>query len=209
MKKNKIISKNTIRQVIENSNILDILDLYSTDSRRVGNNYMYSCIFHEEKTPSLSVDVEEGIYYCFGCGEAGNIITLLQEKQNLSFVDSVKFLADKAGIIIDYDFDNSEEIFEEFRKKVTVDHNINKVSEREYLCYHINNKTINNSLIKDSSFFQDETHQRIYNYIKSGERMNKEANTLHEIMEGLDTDGIDIEMVEKNMISRKAKKIKE
>lgn len=59
---------------------------------------MALCPFHEEKTPSFSVTDEKGVYYCFGCGEKGDVFAFLMNKQNLSFAEAVKTVADIAGV---------------------------------------------------------------------------------------------------------------
>lgn len=56
------------------------------------------CPFHDEKTPSFTVTPSRGFFYCFGCGEGGDVITFLQRHQNLSFTEAVQSLADRAGI---------------------------------------------------------------------------------------------------------------
>ena len=58
------------------------------------------CPFHDEKTPSFTVTPSRGFYYCFGCGEGGDVITFLQRQQNLSFTEAIQVLADKAGVVL-------------------------------------------------------------------------------------------------------------
>ena len=79
------------------------LSLVDVISRRVplvkkGQNYWGCCPFHNEKTPSFSVNEEKGFYHCFGCGEHGDIISFTMKSQNINFVDAIKELADMAGI---------------------------------------------------------------------------------------------------------------
>jgi DNA primase len=71
--------------------------------KRVGRRFSGLCPFHEEKTPSFSVNAEEGIYYCFGCGASGDAITFLRATEHLDFVEAVRRLADRAGITITED----------------------------------------------------------------------------------------------------------
>ena len=56
------------------------------------------CPFHDEKTPSFTVTPSRGFFYCFGCGEGGDVITFLQKHQNLAFTEAVQSLADRTGI---------------------------------------------------------------------------------------------------------------
>ncbi|MDQ6927184.1 MAG: DNA primase [Actinomycetota bacterium] len=71
--------------------------------RKVGRRYQGLCPFHAEKTPSFSVNAEEGLYYCFGCGAKGDVITFVREVQHLEFAEAVEMLAGRAGIQVRYD----------------------------------------------------------------------------------------------------------
>ncbi len=66
--------------------------------KKSGRRWSGLCPFHAEKTPSFSVNAEEGRYYCFGCRASGDAITFVREVQHLDFVDAVRQLADRAGI---------------------------------------------------------------------------------------------------------------
>ena len=68
--------------------------------KRVGRRWVGLCPFHGEKTPSFSVNAEEGFYYCFGCQAKGDAISFVRAIEHLDFVDAVRRLADKAGITI-------------------------------------------------------------------------------------------------------------
>ncbi len=68
--------------------------------KRQGQRWVGLCPFHTEKSPSFSVNAEEGFYYCFGCQKSGDAITFVREMEHLEFVDAVRRLADKAGITI-------------------------------------------------------------------------------------------------------------
>ncbi len=63
-----------------------------------GSRYVALCPFHDEKTPSFSIDPDEGLYYCFGCKEGGNVFTFLQKMEGLSFGEALHQLADEAGV---------------------------------------------------------------------------------------------------------------
>ena len=63
-----------------------------------GRRFWACCPFHHEKTPSFSIDAEDGIYYCFGCKESGDVIKFVEKMENIEFYDAVKLLADKAGM---------------------------------------------------------------------------------------------------------------
>ncbi len=70
--------------------------------RRVGRRQVGLCPFHEERTPSFSVNAEEGLYYCFGCGASGDVITFVQRIEGLDFPGAVEHLADRAGLQLRY-----------------------------------------------------------------------------------------------------------
>lgn len=91
------IDDDTIERVRSSNNIVDIVSEYLT-LKRTGSNYVGICPFHSEKTPSFTVSDTKQFYHCFGCGEGGDVISFIMKKENLSFPEAVKFLADKAGI---------------------------------------------------------------------------------------------------------------
>jgi DNA primase len=70
--------------------------------RRVGQRWTGLCPFHPEKTPSFSLNAEQGFYYCFGCGAKGDAITFVREIDQLDFVEAVESLAARAGITLHY-----------------------------------------------------------------------------------------------------------
>ncbi len=76
--------------------------------KKQGRRWSGLCPFHSEKTPSFSVNAEEGLFYCFGCQKSGDAISFVREVQGMDFIDSVRFLADRAGITLHEDQDSSE-----------------------------------------------------------------------------------------------------
>jgi DNA primase len=83
----------------------DIVALISEHAllKKVGRRWSGLCPFHAEKTPSFSVNAEEGFYYCFGCQASGDAISFVRAVDHLDFVDAVRFLADRAGITLHED----------------------------------------------------------------------------------------------------------
>lgn len=79
---------------------LSIVDVVSkrVPLTKKGQNYWGCCPFHNEKTPSFSVNEDKGFYHCFGCGEHGDIISFTMKSENVGFVDAIKELADMAGM---------------------------------------------------------------------------------------------------------------
>ncbi len=83
-----------IEQVRQASSIVEIASQYTTLKRR-GRKWVGLCPFHTEKTPSFTVDEEKQLYHCFGCGVGGDIFSLLMERENLTFPEALKSLAEK------------------------------------------------------------------------------------------------------------------
>lgn len=93
------IPEHIIEEVRSHSNIVDVIGEH-VQLRKAGRNYLGLCPFHKERTPSFNVNPERGLYKCFGCGKAGNAISFIQEHLHLGFIDAVKHLAEKTGIVI-------------------------------------------------------------------------------------------------------------
>src|ERR687887_2509669 len=71
--------------------------------RRVGTRYVGRCPFHDERTPSFSVNAADKLYYCFGCGAKGDLITFVRETEHLDFVGAIEWLADRFSIPLEYE----------------------------------------------------------------------------------------------------------
>ena len=84
---------------------VSIVDLVSavTTVKKTGRNHMAVCPFHQEKTPSMSLDVARGLYYCHGCHQKGDIFTFVQENEGLTFPEAMERLAGMAGITLTRD----------------------------------------------------------------------------------------------------------
>lgn len=91
------ITEETIERIKQENDIVDVIsDVVKL--KRSGRNYMGLCPFHNEKSPSFSVSQDKQIYKCFGCGEAGNVLTFVMKQKNLNFVEACKLLAERANI---------------------------------------------------------------------------------------------------------------
>ena len=88
-----------IEEVRTRNDIVDVISQY-VNLKKKGANYFGLCPFHNEKSPSFSVSPGKQMYYCFGCGAGGNVITFVMEYENYSFVEAVKMLADRVGITL-------------------------------------------------------------------------------------------------------------
>ena len=88
-----------IEEIKSRVDIVELASEYLT-LKKGGRNYLGLCPFHQEKTPSFTVNREKQIFYCFGCGEGGNAITLLMKIANKSFPEAIKHLAEKTGVVL-------------------------------------------------------------------------------------------------------------
>jgi DNA primase len=87
----------TVEEVRIRSDIVSIIGSYIR-LKKAGSNHVGLCPFHNEKTPSFSVNQPKQMYHCFGCGVGGNVYTFIMEYENYTFVEALKFLAERAGI---------------------------------------------------------------------------------------------------------------
>src|SRR5476649_1004824 len=103
-----MISPNTIQQILGRIDIIHIIGGFVKLKKR-GANYLGLCPFHNEKTPSFTVSPSKEIYKCFGCGRSGNSISFLMEHEKYSYVDALKWLANKYNIEIEETFASDEQ----------------------------------------------------------------------------------------------------
>ena len=92
-------SEEILDQVCMANDIVDVIG-QNVQLKRAGSNYVGLCPFHNEKTPSFSVSRQKQMYYCFGCHRGGNVITFVEEYHNMTFLEAVGFLAQRAGILL-------------------------------------------------------------------------------------------------------------
>ena len=94
-----MIPKETIDEIFETAKIEEVISDFVTLKKR-GANLLGLCPFHNEKTPSFTVSPSKGIYKCFGCGEGGNSVSFLMDKEHYSYPEALKYLARKYNIEI-------------------------------------------------------------------------------------------------------------
>jgi len=90
-----------IETIKDKLDIVDVIREYLPGIKKSGKNYKTLCPFHSEKTPSFTVSQEKQIFYCFGCGEGGDVFKFIMKMENVSFYEAVKKLALKANIQIE------------------------------------------------------------------------------------------------------------
>ena len=94
------ISEQSIEKIRNRADVVEIISKYVSLKKR-GRNYFGLCPFHNEKTPSFSVNPEKQIFKCFGCGTGGSSIDFIMEFEKLDFIESVKYLAEQYNIEIE------------------------------------------------------------------------------------------------------------
>jgi DNA primase len=95
-----MISQNTIQQILSRIDVIEIVGGFVKLKKR-GANYLGLCPFHNEKTPSFTVSPAKEIYKCFGCGRSGNAISFLMEHEKYSYVEALRWLAQKYNVEIE------------------------------------------------------------------------------------------------------------
>lgn len=121
-----------IEEVRLANEIIDVISEYISLKPR-GKNFFGLCPFHNEKTPSFSVDPQKQLYHCFGCGEGGNVFNFIMAQERLDFIEAVKFLAERKGISLPGSLDKAED--EEAKRKRQELYKINRAAA---LFYHQN-----------------------------------------------------------------------
>ena len=96
------ISQEEINHIQSVASIVDVIGSYITLEKK-GKNYFCLCPFHDDHSPSMSVNEEKKIYTCFVCGKTGNVFNFVQEYENVSFIEAVKIVAERNGINVDVD----------------------------------------------------------------------------------------------------------
>lgn len=118
-----------IEDVRERNDIVDVISNY-VKLKRTGSNYVGLCPFHNEKTPSFSVSGSKQMYYCFGCGAGGNVFTFMMEYENFTFIEAVKYLAERTGVDLpDEEYSSEVKREADFKTKL---YEINKIAANYY-----------------------------------------------------------------------------
>ena len=97
-----LIKKPSVEEAVLAADMVEVVSA-RTPLKRQGSRWMGRCPFHEEHTPSFSVNPTEKLYYCFGCGKGGDLIAFVQEAEGLDFVHAVEALADRYGVELEYE----------------------------------------------------------------------------------------------------------
>jgi len=92
-----------VQDVKAAADMVEVVSARTPLRRASGSRFTGRCPFHEEKTPSFSVNPVDKLYYCFGCGKGGDIVAFVRETENLDFVGAIEWLADRFRIPLDYE----------------------------------------------------------------------------------------------------------
>ncbi|MEN8255324.1 MAG: DNA primase [Verrucomicrobiota bacterium] len=98
-----MIPKETIEEIRSRCNVVEVVGSYLPQLKRRGSTFKCNCPFHQEKTPSFTVNETRQIFHCFGCGAGGDIFRFVMEYEKVDFVTAVKILAERAGVEIVYE----------------------------------------------------------------------------------------------------------
>ena len=104
----KRIPKPFIDELTARTDLLALLSSRITFTKKSGSNYWACCPFHDEKTPSFSVNTQKGFYHCFGCGVSGDAIRFLMDYDNLPFPEAIERLAEYNGLDVPYEDDGRQ-----------------------------------------------------------------------------------------------------
>ena len=96
------IKETSVREVVAAADMVEVVS-GRTSLRKAGARYSGRCPFHEERTPSFSVNPADKLYHCFGCGKGGDVITFVRETENLDFAGAVEWLAERFRVTLEYE----------------------------------------------------------------------------------------------------------
>lgn len=165
-----------VEEIRSKNDIVDVIGSYIRLQKK-GSNHMGLCPFHNEKTPSFSVSSSKQIYHCFGCGVSGNVFTFLMEYENYTFVEALRFLAEKAGISLP-----EEEYTEEMRKQADFKTRLLEVNKQaaKYFFYqfktpegkkayeYLTNRGLSEDTIKHFGLgYSNRNRDDLYRYLKN------------------------------------------
>ena len=108
------IKESSVREVVSAADMVEVVS-GRTALRKAGARYSGRCPFHEERTPSFSVNPADKLYHCFGCGKGGDVITFVRETENLDFAGAVEWLAERFRVTLEYEETSPQQ--EESRKR--------------------------------------------------------------------------------------------
>jgi DNA primase len=106
----------SVREAVEAADMVEVVSA-RTQLRRAGARYTGLCPFHDEKTPSFSVNPADKLFYCFGCGKGGDLITFVRETEQLDFAQAVEWLAERYRVTLEYEESSPQQDAERSRRE--------------------------------------------------------------------------------------------
>ena len=169
-------SDELIEEVRSRNDIVDVISSY-VKLKKSGATYFGLCPFHNEKSPSFSVTPSKQMYYCFGCGEGGNIYSFIMKYENYSFLEAVKLLVDRAGVALPEAEYSAEEkknrdlkatLFE-INKKAAIYfyHQLKSDKGKVGLSYFRERGLSEKDIVHFGLGYADKTSNDLYRYLKS------------------------------------------
>ena len=169
-------SSEVIEEVVSRNDIVDVISNY-IKLKKNGSSYVGLCPFHNEKSPSFSVSQSKQLYHCFGCGVGGNVITFVMEYENMTFLEAVKLLGDRAGMTLEEtSYSEQEQKNRDIKTKLL---EINKIAATYYyhnlksengkvgLDYFAGRGLTSNTINRFGLGYAGQTGNELYRYLKS------------------------------------------
>lgn len=119
-----------VEEVRSGNDIVDVISSY-VKLQKKGGSYFGLCPFHNEKSPSFSVSGNKQMFYCFGCGEGGNVFSFLMKYENMTFPEAVRMLAERAGIRLP-----EEALDPEKKRRESVSNTVYEINREAAVYYH-------------------------------------------------------------------------
>lgn len=149
---NKSIPTELYNSIISQVNIVDIISNFVSLSKK-GNNYVGLCPFHQDSSPSFMVNPTKNIYKCFPCGKGGDAIKFLRDKENMSFIQSLEYIANQLGMDVN---------FEEFKNNSNFTSKYNETELELLEILKAANAFYKTQLIKNQDAINYLKHRQIY-----------------------------------------------
>ncbi len=121
-------SDEIINEIFSQSDIVDYVSQY-VKLRKNGRDYTGLCPFHKEKSPSFHVNQDKQLFHCFGCGAGGNLVQFVMRSEGLDFVEALKLMADRAGIVLPEEDGEADDKRYQQKKRI---YSMNKAAARLY-----------------------------------------------------------------------------
>ena len=142
-----MVNKNEIDNLKFNVNVSSVIEMY-INIRKFGTEYKAICPFHEEKTPSFTINDNKHFYHCFGCGAHGDIFKFIMEYEGKSFIDAVRIISSKFNIPVEIDNrENNLELYQLMNKVQKLFHS--GIAGNKEIVSYLESRGINSNIINE------------------------------------------------------------